>query len=280
MRRQVTWPPGSGLGAAAVGAAHLPQAPPDEHRAALFAAVMKRLLDSVAPAAFDAARVRLVVGECVEALRQMQAESSGGRGWRARLERELSLAHAALASKRADMADMRARELLARHLATHDGLTSLPNRDSFYARLKDALQGGAGAAPALSVFFIDLDAFKAVNDGHGHGAGDVLLRIVAERLRGAARPSDLVCRLGGDEFACLLPGALDHEELGQVAARLHAAVTAPMRCNTVELSVHPSIGIAVCPADGVDPEALLLRADAAMYRAKRERTGWAFAEVR
>jgi diguanylate cyclase (GGDEF)-like protein len=130
------------------------------------------------------------------------------------------------------------------------------------------------------VLYLDLDDFKPVNDHHGHEAGDQVLRIVAHRLRHAVRADDLVCRLGGDEFACMLQDPLDRAQLSQMACKLFDAVSAPLKLCGVTLSVRPSIGIALCPDDADTTAALLERADAAMYLAKRRQLGYAFFDRR
>ncbi|MBG6079043.1 diguanylate cyclase (GGDEF)-like protein [Rubrivivax gelatinosus] len=162
--------------------------------------------------------------------------------------------------------------------AEHDSLTELPNRRRFDLQLQQALARRTSEQRTLAVLFLDLDDFKRVNDLHGHAVGDELLRIVARRLRGALRSSDMVCRLGGDEFACLVSGAPGRPELKRLAGALITAVSAPLQLGELQLSVRPSVGIAICPDDGVDAEALLQRADAAMFRAKRQRRGVAFFE--
>jgi diguanylate cyclase (GGDEF)-like protein len=154
----------------------------------------------------------------------------------------------------------------ARHLAFHGSLTSLPNRDFFRERLDHALAHAEPERQVLALLYFDVDGFKPINDAHGHDAGDELPRIVAARLTRAARAEDLVGRLGGDEFACLLGG---------LAGREHV-VSAPIQIGKLELSVRPSIGIAMCTAHGVTAEALLKSADSAMYHAKRHQTGYAF----
>jgi diguanylate cyclase (GGDEF)-like protein len=126
------------------------------------------------------------------------------------------------------------------------------------------------------VLYLDLDGFKPINDLHGHDAGDELLRIVAARLARSIRAEDMVCRLGGDEFACLLSDPLNRERLGHLACKLFDAVSAPLQLGPLKLTVRPSIGIAVCPTDGATTDALLKCADAAMYRAKRHQSGYAF----
>jgi diguanylate cyclase (GGDEF)-like protein len=169
-------------------------------------------------------------------------------------------------------------------LAAQDELTALPRRGALQSPLECALTGahetGPAAAPLLAVMFLDLDDFKPVNDRHGHAVGDELLRIVAQRLRRAMRAQDMVCRIGGDEFACLLATPMSREHLGQVAAKLFDTVSAPLKVDTLALTVRPSIGIALCPSDGDSAQQLLERADAAMYRAKRRQLGYAFFDAR
>lgn len=160
--------------------------------------------------------------------------------------------------------------------AEQDSLTALPNRRRFDDRLHDALGAEAAQAPTLAVLFLDLDHFKSVNDRHGHDVGDALLRVVAKRLARTVRADDMVCRLGGDEFACLLSGPLGRPQISRLAAKLHAAISAPLNLQGLRISVKPSIGIAVCPADGHTAATLLQRADAAMFRAKRLQSGHAF----
>jgi diguanylate cyclase (GGDEF)-like protein len=128
----------------------------------------------------------------------------------------------------------------------------------------------------LAVLYLDLDGFKPINDRHGHETGDGLLRVVAARLARAVRSDDMVCRVGGDEFVCLLGDVLNRQQLSHLACKLFDAVSAPLRIGTLDLLVRPSIGIAVCPQDGDTTDALLRRADTAMYRAKRQQLGYAF----
>ena len=194
----------------------------------------------------------------------------------ARLEEQVTQLRSALARAHRDLQGTRAGERRARHSAQHDGLTQLPNRMYFEACLQEALTEHLHTRQGLAVFFLDLDGFKQVNDTHGHAAGDTLLRIVAARLNQAVRQEDVVCRLGGDEFACLLRGLSQAQQLTQLAAKLFDSVTAPCHLETSTLSVRPSIGIALCPQDGLSGPELLAHADAAMYRAKREQTGYAF----
>lgn len=224
--------------------------------------------------------LRQTVLECLQAMTRLHLALAQERGVGKRLDHELQRARAALSATRVQLAGTQARERRASHLADHDSLTSLPNRRSFGARLDDALHDGEKPAPALAVLYLDLDGFKPINDRHGHDTGDELLRIVARRLRGAVRSDDMVCRLGGDEFACLLTNALGREQIARLASKLFNAVAAPVKVGAVELSVLPSIGIAVCPTDGRTSSTLLKRADSAMYRAKQRQLGYAFFDRR
>lgn len=160
------------------------------------------------------------------------------------------------------------------HAATHDALTGLPNRATFDALLENARGFSEGTGEPVAVLFIDLDAFKDVNDSLGHAAGDTLLVRVAERLRAAVPAADALVRLGGDEFAVLLDG---HDEVHatSVAADLVAALQRPLDVGGQQLIVSASIGIAVAHEPGAIAN-LLRWADIAMYRAKRvRRSGFA-----
>ncbi|MCW2696045.1 MAG: Diguanylate cyclase/phosphodiesterase, partial [Modestobacter sp.] len=165
-------------------------------------------------------------------------------------------------------ADLATRETELRHQAFHDSLTGLPNRALFRDRLEHALALHARDGRAVSVVFLDLDDFKAVNDGHGHAFGDQLLARVAERLTGGLRSGDTIARLGGDEFAVLLE---DDGESVTGTARIHDALAAPFAIAGHSLAVRASIGVCVLgPADpALSAEQLLARSDAAMYAAKR-----------
>jgi diguanylate cyclase (GGDEF)-like protein len=166
----------------------------------------------------------------------------------------------------------------ARHMALHDDLTALPNRRFFLERLRRALEDGRDSPPVLAVIYLDLDGFKAINDTHGHNTGDRLLNLVATRMTHAMRAEDLISRLGGDEFACLVSGVSRCERLQDIGSTLFEAVSRPFTIGPLVLEVRPSIGIATCPGDGITADELLMRADAAMYRAKRTRSTLAFAE--
>ncbi|KAB8193698.1 EAL domain-containing protein [Nonomuraea phyllanthi] len=158
------------------------------------------------------------------------------------------------------------------HQAMHDELTGLPNRKMLIVSTEEAL-AEARQDERVGLFLLDLDRFKEVNDTMGHPVGDRLLQTVAHRLTHSVRPGDVVARLGGDEFAVLLPSIRDAHAAREVAARLRAALTEPVRLEGMTFDVDGSVGIALYPDHAPDFELLLQRADVAMYLAKEGRTG-------
>ncbi len=181
-----------------------------------------------------------------------------------------------LVATQANLAIAQASETMARYVSLHDSLTLLPNASLFRRRLNHALARPDGAPKSVAVVYLDLDGFKAINDQYGHGTGDALLCIVAARLTGAIRAEDLVCRVGGDEFASLLEGVSDQRQVAQLVCKLFDAVAGPLKIDGRAVIIRPSIGVAMCPANGTTSDSLLRNADAAMYRAKREQRGYAF----
>lgn len=171
----------------------------------------------------------------------------------------------------------------ARDAAFHDPLTSLPNRVLFNDRLEHGLSQAKRHARTLAVMFIDLDGFKAINDTHGHPAGDSVLKTVASRLIEMTRVDDTVSRHGGDEFLYLLLELNSKADAAAVATKIITELGRPceIEANGAQLSLRVgcSIGIAVFPGDGTKSDELVKSADRAMYRAKRERTGYAFAST-
>ena len=153
------------------------------------------------------------------------------------------------------------------HEAHHDPLTALANRALFNQQVQRAVTAHLHTGAPVSIIFLDLDNFKGVNDSLGHGAGDQLLQVVAERLRGCTRSDDTVARLGGDEFAVLIE---DHSvPPALLAHRLLEVLRPPVHVDGHELRVIGSIGVAVAAGqDGLTPTELLRRADVAMYAAK------------
>jgi diguanylate cyclase (GGDEF)-like protein/PAS domain S-box-containing protein len=156
------------------------------------------------------------------------------------------------------------------HMAHHDALTGLPNRTQLVDKLKNALAVLPLRGGSIAVHFIDLDRFKNVNDTLGHDGGDFLLKTVAERLRGVIRVDDMVARLGGDEFVVVQTGVTGIDQVDDFARRLASAVTAPMKLRERAIAATVSVGVALAPADGTNPEQLLKCADLALYKAKSD----------
>ncbi|HEX7047414.1 MAG TPA: GGDEF domain-containing protein [Gammaproteobacteria bacterium] len=155
------------------------------------------------------------------------------------------------------------------HSALHDPLTGLANRRLFMERLTQALARDKRFCSFAAVLFIDLDAFKAVNDSHGHDFGDRLLKSVAERLSNVVRDTDTVARLGGDEFAVLLEDLSHPEDASMLAGRIVEDFRVPSEIDGVRVPLGVSIGCALHPRDGKTARDLLQAADQAMYRIKR-----------
>jgi diguanylate cyclase (GGDEF)-like protein/PAS domain S-box-containing protein len=154
--------------------------------------------------------------------------------------------------------------------AVRDPLTGLANRTLLLERLRAALSRDARSRGGTGLLFLDLDGFKAVNDRHGHGVGDAVLRALARRLTATVRPSDTVARLGGDEFVVLVEAAAD-SDLEPVVQRFAAAFEEPLHPGLAGTPVGVSIGTAWVQGGDSTPDELLRRADAAMYRNKRDR---------
>lgn len=153
-------------------------------------------------------------------------------------------------------------------LANHDPLTDLPNRTLVRARVDQAVGLARRSGTQVGLLFIDLDNFKTVNDSLGHSAGDSLLKGIAERLLIVTRDSDTVSRLGGDEFLIVTPEVKDISAIHTIIEKLEACMRAPFSIEGHDVTTSVSIGVAVAPDDGVDFDALLQKADIAMYRAK------------
>jgi diguanylate cyclase (GGDEF)-like protein len=161
------------------------------------------------------------------------------------------------------------------HQALHDPLTGLPNRTLFRKLAEDAL----AARPRdgmVAVILMDFDRFKEINDTLGHFNGDLVIKRAAKRLAALVRDCDAFARLGGDEFAMLLPGLSTRESVTPVVTRVREALKEPFVAAGLALEVEASIGIAVCPDNGMEVNDLLRAADVAMYAAKRAHTGYEF----
>ncbi|ANB76673.1 deoxyuridine 5'-triphosphate nucleotidohydrolase [Paraburkholderia phytofirmans OLGA172] len=167
-----------------------------------------------------------------------------------------------------DVLHNKQRELV--HLATHDGLTGLPNRMLFMQKLEVAIKEAALRQEGLAVLFVDLDRFKQINDHFGHSIGDKVLAAVAHRLKQVLGTADVAARLGGDEFIVLIEGPRSAEAEPGIASRIMAALNEALRIDGQSVTVGASIGISQFPDDGATAEELLLNADAAMYGAKSD----------
>jgi len=156
------------------------------------------------------------------------------------------------------------------YLASHDSLTSLPNRETFNGLLHHAIEAACRHQRRFAVLFIDLDRFKVINDSLGHDAGDILLVEIANRLRQTLRSSDVVARLGGDEFVVILEETAESHDVERIAGNLLAVLSQPLQLSGHECHTTASIGIAMYPADGSDVLTLTKNADMAMYLAKAD----------
>ncbi len=172
-----------------------------------------------------------------------------------------------------DVTERHQAEARVRYLATHDALTSLPNRNLFAQLLRDKVAASKRERRRFAVLFIDLDRFKTINDSLGHAAGDALLYEVALRLKACLRTGDIAARLGGDEFVVILQDIETPRQAAAVAETLLTRFAAVMRVAGEECSVGASVGVAHFPSDGEDEDTLLRNADAAMYLAKAEGKG-------
>lgn len=184
---------------------------------------------------------------------------------RKRVEDELRRTAAELVRSNAELKQAEHR---LRHMAYHDSLTSLPNRELFEDRLSQCLNLAVGHQQFVAVLFLDLDGFKAINDTYGHAMGDLLLKAVAQRLLHCLRSSDTVARFGGDEFVVLLPAIPQLQDVVTVAEKITDTLSQPFALNGYTIPVTTSIGVSVYPSDAENAEALIRNADMAMYQAK------------
>ena len=169
-----------------------------------------------------------------------------------------------------DITAMKEREAEVSHLAFHDVLTGLLNRALLPQRLNQVLIAAGRSGQRVAVCYLDLDGFKAVNDQHGHDAGDALLLEVAARLKASVRSHDIVARMGGDEFVIVLASVADAVEARHALERLLARLQEPITVrSSAQVSVGASIGIALAPEHGQDSATLVAKADQAMLDAKR-----------
>ena len=185
--------------------------------------------------------------------------------------------HAALDAVHAQNEQMAATQQRMEIMATHDALTSLPNRSLARDRFEQAAAAAHRSGHNVAMLYLDLDNFKNVNDTLGHSSGDALLKQVSERLSSLLRTADTVARLGGDEFLLLVPEIDDGASVAEIANKVVTGLMAPFEVIGMEIFAGCSLGITLFPADGTDFDSLLKKADIAMYRAKEAgRNGFRF----
>jgi diguanylate cyclase (GGDEF)-like protein len=221
-------------------------------------------------------------------LAQLHQQAGGTRSALSRLQQDVVQAAGQLETGQASKLLESAEELVVAALRTEsaaqelsefsksahlDALTELPNRLLLLDRLKKAIAVARRRETRLSVLFLDLNNFKSINDTHGHAVGDQVLKLAAHRLAASVREADTVSRLGGDEFVVLLTEVSKASDAVRIADKLIAALHAPGQVADVTVRLAASIGVSLYPDDGDDAETLIDRADAAMYRAKRQGTG-------
>jgi diguanylate cyclase (GGDEF)-like protein/PAS domain S-box-containing protein len=169
-----------------------------------------------------------------------------------------------------DVTERKEMEAYVLYQSFHDNLTGLPNRLLLLDRLSQETAHRDRLHAQIAVLYIDIDHFKEVNDTLGHPAGDRLLQVVAERLIASVREGDTVARVGGDEFVVVLVELHQLADAARVAEKIISSVSASCQIEGSELHIAPSIGMAIFPEDGADPDTLLRNADIAMYHAKRD----------
>jgi diguanylate cyclase (GGDEF)-like protein len=169
--------------------------------------------------------------------------------------------------------ELRESRELYRHMAHHDALTGLATRTLLHDRLQIALDRAQRFGKTIALLMLDLDKFKDINDYFGHGAGDRVLQVTAQRIRATIRKTDSVARMGGDEFIVLLNDLADAGQAEQIAAKIVAALSEPVRVGKFQVPMSVSVGVCTLEDEAVDAEVLIRRVDAAMYRAKAQGRG-------
>ena len=169
-----------------------------------------------------------------------------------------------------DITERKNNELVIQHIAYYDALTGLPNRSLFTDLLKKETARAKRHKQSFAVLFIDLDRFKVINDTLGHTTGDLLLHMVAHRLKNAVRESDTVSRLSGDEFIVLITDVADSLDVSAIAEKIVTTVSEVYVLNGTEIFITASIGISIYPTNCDDIETLMVHADTAMYQAKEQ----------
>ena len=213
-------------------------------------------------------KVEYKVAKAADDLHNVNAELSQEMAERVVLESELADTKTDLAEVRDDLSKSQAKEKETRRSSLQDALTGLPNRLSFEQDLDQGLRQAKRHGWGLAVLFIDIDKFKSVNDSYGHGLGDKVLVMMANRLQSFLRDEDTVSRWGGDEFVCLLLEVKQDTDVTRLAEKMASRMAEVCEFDGIVLSIRASIGIAIYPADGETADTLFKNADTAMFKAK------------
>ena len=208
------------------------------------------------------------MAKAADDLKQINAELTKEVAKRVSFESELADTKVDLAEARDDLLKSQVKEEETRQITLHDTLTGLPNRVLFEQRLEHGLIQAKRHSWKLAVLFIDIDKFKSINDTYGNDMGDKVLLMVANRLQSSVREEDMVCRWGGDEFVCLLLDVKQEANVTLLAEKMVNRIAEACEFNGTVLSIRPSMGIAIYPADGETADILFKSADTAMYKAK------------
>jgi diguanylate cyclase (GGDEF)-like protein/PAS domain S-box-containing protein len=232
-----------------------------------------RLLGDRAELALEQDREIFRTGEHMPGIEEEIVSSDGTRRLFATIKTPLRDARqniVAVVTISTDITLRKAAEERMSYMAHHDALTGLPNRVRLLDRMQKEMQTARETGQKFALLFLDLDRFKAVNDGFGHPVGDWLLQEIATRLTESCPAEDMVARLGGDEFAILHFDTGESDSSARLADRVVRAVTAPISHNGYPLYTSASVGVTIFPADGEDTETLQRNADLAMYQAKAD----------
>jgi len=208
------------------------------------------------------------VAGAADDLHQVNIELAKEVDERVVIESELADTKTDLAEVRDDLSKSQAKEEETRKFTLRDALTGLPNRVSFEQHFDRGLSQAKRHGWGLAVLFIDVDKFKSINDSYGHGLGDKVLLMMANRLQSFIRDEDTISRWGGDEFVCLLLEVKQEADVTRLAEKMVNRIAAACEFDGIVLSISASIGIAIYPADGETADILFKNADTAMFKAK------------
>jgi diguanylate cyclase (GGDEF)-like protein/PAS domain S-box-containing protein len=179
-----------------------------------------------------------------------------------------------------DITEIKNATAALRRQALYDPLTGLPNRVLFFDRLEHLTRKLGRDGGSLAIFYVDLNSFKAINDTHGHIAGDTALQLSAQRMLSSTRSSDTLARIGGDEFAQICEGTANRDDAGRIAEKMLEKLDEPIKIGSETVVLGGAIGIAFFPEDGSTVQEIMIAADAAMYRAKAvHSSAYRFAEA-